>query len=468
MEQSDLQYNLKNGWHRLPADEAHAVEQYALGYCHFLSKGKTERECHDLAVAELLAAGAVEMQPGKQYPPGTLVYRSWKGKALFAAQIGTGPLEAGSLILGAHIDSPRLDTKPVPLYEDGELALLDTHYYGGIRKYQWVSLPLAIHGTLIKRSGEKVSVVIGEDKTDPVFTVTDLLPHLAKEQIKKTLDEGINGEGLNLLIGSKPLAESDDPKAPKTLVKQALLQLLSDKYGLTEEDLISAELEIVPAGPARELGLDRSMILGYGQDDRICAWAALQALLDAGEAGKKSRILLLADKEEIGSTGATGMDSLFFENSMAELIAAAGQGESHLTLRRALAAARMISADVSVAMDPNYPEVNSPNNTGRLNYGVVISKYTGARGKVGASEGSAEFMAELRRIFDAGDVFWQTGELGKVDLGGGGTIAKFLARYGMDVLDCGPGLLSMHGPWEVASKLDAYQTWKAYRAFLQS
>lgn len=463
-----IHLDLKNGWHRLPGDETHAVEQYALGYCYFISQGKTERECHDLALAELQSAGAVELEPDKQYPPGTLLYRSWKRKALFAARIGSTPLEDGALILGAHIDSPRLDAKPVPLYEDGELALLDTHYYGGIRKYQWVSLPLAIHGTIINRNGESVSVSVGEDKTDPVFVITDLLPHLAKEQNKKNFNEGITGEGLNLLLGSKPLPESDDKDAPKTRVKQAVLQMLHTKYGMTEEDLISAELEIVPAGPARELGVDRSMILGYGQDDRVCAWAALQALLEADKTPQQTQILLLADKEEIGSTGATGMDSTFFENSVAELIAAAGQGESHLTLRRALANSRMISADVSVAMDPNYPDVNSPNNTGRLNYGVIISKYTGARGKVGASEGSAEFLAGLRRTFDSNGVFWQVGELGKVDLGGGGTIAKFLARYGMDVLDCGPGVLSMHGPWETVSKLDAYMTWKAYHAFLNS
>ncbi len=460
--------DLKNGWDLLKDKEKKAVDEYCTGYIDFLSQAKTEREAHDLVVKELQATGAVELSSADKFAPGTLVYRSWKGKTLFAALIGETPLTEGCKIVGAHLDSPRLDAKPVPIYEDSELALLDTHYYGGIRKYQWVSLPLALHGVVIKESGEKVAVVIGEDDSDPVFVITDLLPHLAKDQNKKTLAEGITGEGLNVLIGSKPIAKSDDKDAPKDRVKQALLNLFNNKYGITEEDFISAELEIVPAGVARELGFDRSMILGYGQDDRVCSWAGLQAIIKIKGTPKKTSVLLLADKEEIGSTGATGMDSTFFENSLAELLVKTGNGESNLLVRRALENSSMLSADVNMAMDPNYPEVNSPNNTGRLNYGLIIGKYTGVRGKAGGSEGSAEFMAELRKTFNSKGVIWQSGELGKVDLGGGGTIAKFLARYGMDVLDCGPGVLSMHGPWEVVSKLDAYFSFKGYKVFLES
>ena len=457
----------KNGWLRIDENEINNLEAFAKDYIPFLSTSKTEREFHDNAIACLKKAGFAALKPGERLQPGARVYRSHKGKALFAAIIGSEPLSEGCRILGAHIDSPRLDAKPNPLYEEEELAMLDTHYYGGIRKYQWVSLPLAIHGVVVKDSGEKITVSIGEEPGDPVFVITDLLPHLAKEQIKKTLDEGITGEGLNVLLGSRPVpGTKDSGEKEKKPVRTALLNILKEKYGITEEDLSSAELEIVPAGSARELGLDRSMILGYGHDDRCCSYCCLRALTDGPAAPEKTAVLLLADKEEIGSTGATGMDSTFLENSLAELAYAASEAPSWMNLRRTLENSKALSADVSVCRDPNYPEVNSPNNTGQMNYGMVISKYTGSRGKYATSEGSAEFMADLRKIFNTNDILWQVGELGKVDLGGGGTIAKFLARYGMDVMDCGPAVLSMHGPWEAISKLDLYMSYKGYREFL--
>ncbi|OPZ24072.1 MAG: putative M18 family aminopeptidase 1 [Lentisphaerae bacterium ADurb.BinA184] len=378
--------------------------------------------------------------------------------------VGRRPLADGLHIVGGHIDAPRLDAKPVPLYEDGEMAWLDMHYYGGIKKYQWVTLPLALHGVVVKPDGTTVRVVVGEDDSDPVLVITDLLPHLGKDQAKKTLDEGIAGEGLNVLVGSLPAAGKDSKEAVKT----NLLRLLKDTYGITEQDFVSADLEVVPAGRARELGLDRSLLLGYGHDDRICAYAALRALLDLKRTPEYTSVVVLCDKEEIGSVGATGMESAFFENSVAELLARCGEEHPELVLRRCLERSRMLSADVNAVHDPNYGEVSAPNgNMAQINRGIVLSKYTGARGKSHSSEASAEFMALIRRVFDGAGVLWQPGELGKVDQGGGGTIAMFLARYGMDVLDCGTGLLSMHAPWEVASKLDAYMTYKGYKAFLE-
>lgn len=457
----------ENGYTNLKKGEERKLEAYCQEYINFLSAAKTEREAHDLAVAEAEAKGFQNLDAlqaeGKPLEPGTKVYRSCRGKTLFLAVIGKHALADGLHIVGGHTDSPRLDAKPNPLYEDGEIALLDTHYYGGIKKYQWVALPLALHGVVAKPGGETVSVSIGEDPADPVFVITDLLPHLGKDQAEKKLSEGISGEGLNVLLGSRPASDAD--KEVKDKVKYQILSLLNARYGITEEDFASAELEIVPAGPARELGLDRSMILGYGHDDRICAYAGLRGLLDLDGVPDYTGIVLLCDKEEIGSVGATGMDSVFFENSVAELLALADTAQPELVLRRCLERSRMLSADVNVLHDPNYPDVSSPNNAAKLNRGVVIAKYTGARGKSGSSDASAEFMAEIRRVFDAAGVAWQMGELGKVDQGGGGTIAMFLARYGMDVVDCGVGLFSMHAPWEVAGKLDTYMMYKAYRAF---
>lgn len=462
----DLTWKRECGWGRLTRADRRALTGYTAAYREFLSAAKTEREAHDLALAAAREAGFHDLmaRPARAAAlrPGDKVYRSCRGKTLFLAVLGRRPLADGVHIVGGHTDAPRLDAKPNPLYEDGGLGFLDTHYYGGIKKYQWVTLPLALHGRIVRQNGEGIDVVVGEDPADPVLVITDLLPHLGAEQAKLTLAEGIKGEGLNVLLGSEPVAD----KKAKDKVKARLLALLWERYRVSEEDLASAELEIVPAGPARDLGLDRSMLLGYGHDDRVCAYAALRAILDLGTVPEYTSVVLLCDKEEIGSVGATGMESAFFENSMAELLGCCPGGLSDLGLRRCLERSRMISADVNAVHDPNYPDVSSPNNMAWLNAGVVVSKYTGARGKSGSSDASAEFMAEIRRVFNAAGVIWQTGELGKVDAGGGGTIAMFLARYGMDVVDCGVGLLSMHGPWEVAGKLDVYMAYKGYRAFL--
>jgi aspartyl aminopeptidase len=457
-----------NAYVSLKKTEEKKLEIYCRQYMDFLSEAKTERMAHDMAVAEAEAKGFRDMSQiqaaGETLSPGDRVYRSCRGKTLFLAVVGSKPLSAGLHLVGGHTDAPRLDAKPNPIYEDSELVLLDTHYYGGIKKYQWVAMPLALHGVVVKPSGETVSVSIGEDPSDPVLVITDLLPHLGKDQAEKKLSEGISGEGLNVLLGSRPDKDAGDDVKEK--VKANILGILNKKYGITEADFASAELELVPAGPARELGLDRSMILGYGHDDRICAYAALRGLLDLDKTPEYTAGVLLCDKEEIGSVGATGMDSTFFENSVAELMALTEGAYDGLALRRSLERSRMLSADVNVLHDPNYPDVSSPNNAAKMNHGVAIAKYTGARGKGGSSDASAEFMAEIRRVFDAAGVAWQMAELGKVDQGGGGTIAMFLARYGMDVVDCGVGVLSMHAPWEVASKLDTYMTYKAYRAFL--
>jgi aspartyl aminopeptidase len=394
------------------------------------------------------------------------VYRGCRGKTLLAAVIGRRGLDQGLHIVGGHTDAPRLDAKPVPLYQDGGVALLDTHYYGGVKKYQWVAMPLALHGVVVRQDGTRIVICVGEDPADPVLTITDLLPHLGKDQAAKPMAEGITGEGLNVLAGSFPAEGKDDDSEMKDKVKLNLLRLLQKRYGITEEDLASAELELVPAGPARDCGLDRSMILGYGHDDRVCAYAGLRALFDLGGTPEHTAMVLLCDKEEIGSVGATGMDSRFLENTVAEMVALSAPAGGELAVRRCLERSRMLSADVNALHDPNYPDVSSPNNMAMINAGVVVAKYTGSRGKSGSSDASAEFMAEIRRVFNEGGVVWQAGELGKVDVGGGGTIALFLARYGMDVVDCGVGLFSMHAPWEVAGKLDAYMAYKGYRAFL--
>ena len=461
-------FERENGWKKVSDEDMSAVEAYAKDYIGFLSTAKTEREAHDIVLAGAVEKGYRNLDEiiskSGTLKAGDTVYRSYMGRTLFLAKIGTRPVTDGVRIVGGHIDAPRLDLKQIPLYEDSELAFFDTHYYGGIKKYQWVAMPLALHGVIVKQNGEKVAFSIGEDDSDPVFTITDLLPHLGKEQAKKSLEEGISGEGLNILIGSRP----ESAEAGKGKVKDSILNLLHAKYGINEEDLQSADIEVVPAGRARELGLDRSMILGYGQDDRICAYPAYRALVDMKETPAITSVALLCDKEEIGSTGATGMESFFVENTIAEIIALCEKEYSDLKTRRCLEKSWMISADVNTVHDPNYPDVSSPNgNMAALNCGVVISKYTGSRGKSGASEASAEFMAEIRRIFNGAGVLWQSAELGKVDAGGGGTIALFMARYGMNVIDCGPGLLSMHAPWEVSSKLDAYMAYKAYMAFFK-
>lgn len=458
----------ENGWKAVSDEDRQRLEAYCTDYLEFVSTAKTEREAHDIAVASARQAGFRDIAgidaAASTLQPGDKVYRSCRGKTLLLAHIGTRPLTDGVHVVGGHTDAPRLDGKPKPLYEDSELVLLDTHYYGGIKKYQWVTMPLAIHGTVVRRDGSKVRIVIGEDERDPVFVVTDLLPHLGREQAKKSMAEGIPGENLNVLLGSMPRNDA----VGKQAVKENILAILHESYGIDEEDLASAELEIVPAGRARELGLDRSMLLSYAHDDRVCAYAALRAILDVEATPDFTGIVLLCDKEEIGSVGATGMESVFFENSMAELLARTDGSDGGLALRRCLEKSRMLSADVSAVHDPNYPDVSAPNdNMAKMNCGMVVHKYGGSRGKSHSSEADAEFMALVRSIFAQNGVVWQTGELGKVDLGGGGTIAMFLAKYGMDVVDAGVGLLSMHAPWEVAGKLDTYMAYKGYKAFLE-
>ena len=467
MKNKTLTYTRSNGYQKLAPAELKKLEALASLYRSFLGKAKTERLAHDAALKALKEAGFQDLDAlvrGKAaLKPGDKVYRSSSGKTLLAAVIGRRPLEEGLHIVGSHMDSPRLDVKPNPLYESGEMALLDTHYYGGIKKYQWVAMPLALHGVFIKKDGRKVSVSIGEDANDPVFCITDLLPHLGQDQMRKTMADGIEGENLDVLAGSIP---SKSAKA-KEKIKQRMLEILHERYGVTEEDFLSAELEFVPAGAPREGGLDRSLIIGYGQDDRACAFTALQALLDVAQTPDYTACVLLVDKEEIGSYGATGMESRFFENSIAEMLGLCRAAYSELTLKRALSRSWMLSADVNSAFDPLYPAVSEKKNAALLNHGTCLTKYTGSRGKSGGSDAGAEFLAEIRRIFAANHVTWQAGELGKVDQGGGGTIAWLMARYGMEVVDCGAPLLSMHAPWEVSGKFDVYMTYKGYLAFLK-
>jgi len=464
--EKELGWKRESGWGRISLAERRRLHAYCADYRGFLSAAKTEREAHDLALDLARRAGYRDLTALPDTPgtlgPGAKVYQSCRGRTLLLATVGRRPLTEGLHIVGGHTDAPRLDAKPNPLYEDGGMVLLDTHYYGGIKKYQWVTMPLAIHGVAVRQDGTRVNIVIGENQDDPVFVITDLLPHLGKEQDKLNLAEGIKGEGLNVLLGSVPVSDRN----AKEKVKLHLLRELWNRFRIKEEDLASADLEVVPAGPARELGIDRSMLLGYGHDDRVCAYAALRALLDAKGVPEFTSAVLLCDKEEVGSVGATGMESTFFERTVAELMQRCDRDYTEIRLRRGLARSRMISADVNAVHDPNYPDVSSPNNMAYLNAGVVVSKYTGGRGKSGSSEASAEFMAEIRRVFNENRVIWQTGELGKVDAGGGSTIAAFLAHYGMDVVDCGVGLLSMHAPWEVAGKLDIYMAYRGYQAFL--
>ncbi len=446
------------------------LESVAADYRQFLSVGKTERECVKEIVRQAEAAGyrnlADLVDEGVQLQAGDKVYAVCMKKAVALFRIGRlGPAD-GMQILGAHIDSPRLDIKQNPLFEDGELAFLDTHYYGGIKKYQWVAVPLALHGTVVKKDGTVVDIVIGEDAADPVFCVTDLLIHLAQDQLEKKGARVVEGEDLNILIGNSPLVSADKEAAKKNPVLANMLHILQQKYGLEEEDLLSAELEAVPAGPAREAGLDASMILGYGQDDRSCAYTSLRAMLEVEDA-ERTACCLLVDKEEIGSVGATGMESRFFENTVAELLALCGE-YSELTLRRALAKSRMLSSDVSSAYDPAYAAAFEKKNVAYLSHGLVFNKFTGARGKSGSNDANAEYLAYLRRVMDEAEVRFQTAELGRVDLGGGGTIAYILALYGMEVIDSGVPVLSMHAPWEVTSKADIYEAYRGYKAFLRA
>lgn len=446
-------------------DDKVKLEVLNKDYINFLSTCKTERESVSYAIDAAKKVGYKNLEEiiksGQSLQVGDKVYYSFMKKSIVLFQIGTEPIERGLKILGAHVDTCRLDVKQNPLYENGGLAYLDTHYYGGIKKYQWVTLPLAMHGVVVKKSGEVLQITIGEDENDPVFCVTDLLIHLSQEQMKKDATKVITGENLDILVGNYPLKEND-----KESVKAGILKLLKDKYQIEEEDFMSAELALVPAGRARELGFDKSMILGYGQDDRVCAYTALVAMLEIAEKNiAKTACCLLVDKEEIGSYGATGMKSKFFENALAEVMNACGQ-YSEIKLRRALQNSFMLSSDVSSAYDALYASSYDKKNVAYLGKGMVFNKFTGSRGKSGASEANAEYVGRLREILDKNNVAYQFSELGKVDLGGGGTIAHIMAVYGMEVIDSGVAVLSMHAPWEATSKIDVYETKKGYAAFL--
>ena len=459
-----LKLERKNIWETTSSETKDAIFSFSEGYKTFLNKGKTERECVAYSVELLRKNGFVPLDEKEKLTPGDRVYVVNRGKTVLAAVIGSASVCKGAQLVAAHIDSPRLDLKPLPIYEDQELCLLKTHYYGGIKKYQWTSIPLSLHGVVCKTDGTSVEIVIGEDQNDPIFTVTDLLPHLAREQADKKLGQAIAGEALNILFGSIP-AESEESEK----VKDAILQIIFDKYGITESDFASAEIEAVPAFPAQDLGLDRSMVGGYGQDDRICSYAALTALFDVADIPDKTVICLLADKEEIGSAGNTGLRSRFFENCIAELCAKTEAAPyNDLMLRKALRATKCISADVGAAVDPTYAEVSERKNAAFLNHGVFLMKYTGSGGKSGSSDANAEFVAEVRAAFEKENVAWQTGELGKVDIGGGGTVAQYLAALDIDVIDCGTPILSMHAPFEVSSKADLYMTYRAYSAFYKA
>lgn len=465
----------KNTWETYTTKQLEEVDLFAKEYMHFLDAGKTERECVDTIVNIIEKEGYRELQSlikaGETLKKGDKVYAVWMNKSVVMFRMGERPITDGMNILGAHIDSPRLDVKQNPLYEDGGFAYLDTHYYGGVKKYQWVTLPLALHGVMVKKDGTTVEINIGENEDDPVFFISDLLIHLAQEQLEKKAAKVIEGEALDLIIGSKPilLGEETDGAEPaekaKEAVKQGILDILKKTYGVEEEDFLSAELEIVPAGRAREAGLDRSMILAYGQDDRVCAFSSLKAMLEV-EASERCACCLLVDKEEIGSVGATGMQSRFFENMVAEVMNLTGE-YSELNVRRALAASCMLSSDVSSAYDPGYASCFDKKNAAYLGGGMVFMKFTGARGKSGSNDANAEYLAHIRRILEEEQVNFQTAELGKVDLGGGGTIAYILALYGMNVIDCGVAVLNMHAPWEATSKADVYETKRGYVAFLK-
>ena len=455
----------ENAWKKY-ADKK-PVFDFCEGYKEFMSLCKTERECTDEIIKQAKKAGFKNLdtviEKGETLKKGDKVYANNMGKALALFVIGEKPIQEGMRILGAHIDSPRLDLKQNPLYEEAEQALLDTHYYGGVKKYQWVTLPMALHGVVVKEDGTKVNVVIGESKDDPVVGISDLLIHLSAKQMQKKATEVIEGENLDILIGSRPLKDLEDDKK-KEAVKQNVLNILKEKYDMEEEDFLSAELEIVPAGRARECGLDRSMIAAYGQDDRVCAYTSLLAMLGM-DTPKHTSCCLFTDKEEIGSVGATGMQSRFFENAVAELLDAMGC-YSDLRLRRTLKNSSMLSSDVSAGYDPAYGEAFEKKNAAYLGRGIVLNKFTGARGKSGSNDANAEYVARVRNIFDSHEVAFQTAELGKVDVGGGGTIAYIAALYGMEVIDSGVAVLSMHAPWEVTSKADIYEAKKAYKAFL--
>ena len=469
----------KNTWELYDKKQLKELEKINKEYRYFLDNGKTERECIDVIVNTIEAAGYRELEAlvsnGETLKEGDKVYSVCMNKSVAMYKIGKKPISEGMNILGAHIDSPRLDVKQNPLYEDNGFAYLDTHYYGGVKKYQWVTLPLAIHGVVVKKDGTTVEVNIGEEEDDPVFFISDLLIHLAGEQLEKKAAKVIEGEALDIIVGNKPLlidkTKEEDKNADgkkekvKEAVKAGVLDILKETYDFEEEDFLSAELEVVPAGKAREAGFDRSMILAYGQDDRVCAYTSLQAMLDVKKCDK-TICCILVDKEEIGSVGATGMQSRFFENSVAEVMNLLGE-YSELNLRRALSRSNMLSSDVSAGFDPSYGSYFEKKNAAYLGGGMVFNKFTGARGKSGSNDANAEYIAHIRNIFEKKKINFQTAELGKVDVGGGGTIAYILALYGMNVIDSGVAVLNMHAPWEATSKADVYETYRGYKAFLE-
>ncbi|MBR3296847.1 MAG: aminopeptidase [Firmicutes bacterium] len=458
----------KSAWEKYKAKDLKELDRVSEGYKEFLDSCKTERECVKKTIEMAEAAGYKDLDKvlAKRAPKeGDKLYTVCMGKTLALFRIGSEDLENGMNILGAHIDSPRLDVKQNPLYESDGFAYLDTHYYGGIKKYQWITQPMAIHGTVAKKDGSTVDVCVGEDPADPVFCFTDLLIHLSAERQQKKASEVITGEGLDLLIGNMPLAKTKLAKGEKEAVKANILAFLKDKYGMEEADLLSAELEIVPAGKARDCGFDRSMVLAYGQDDRVCAYTSVLAMLEENAKIGKTSCCLIVDKEEIGSVGATGMTSFFFENTVAKFMTALGR-DSFAATRRCLANSSMLSSDVSAGYDPLYAEAYDKRNAAFISCGVAFNKFTGARGKSGSNDANAEYVAKVRRIMDDADVSFQFCELGKVDVGGGGTIAYIMAKYCMDVIDSGVAVLSMHAPYEVTSKADIYEAYKGYRAFL--
>ncbi len=455
-----MKYELKNGWTKDIDKEI--VFKFAEGYKDFLNNAKTERESIAEAVKLLEDCGFREISNYDALKEGDKVYTVNKQKALIAAVIGSQPMTDGLNIVGAHVDAPRLDLKPNPLYEDGEMAFFKTHYYGGVKKYQWTAIPLAIHGSVIKADGNRIDIKIGDEGDDVTFVITDLLPHLAKEQMAKTPATVIEGENLNILLGSMPLDGEE-----KDAVKANILTLLNEKYGIVEEDFLSAELEVVPAAKAKDVGFDRSLIGSYAHDDRVCAYPSLMAIITT-EACDKTAVCLLTDKEEVGSMGNTGARSEFMKLAFLEMLEKTGQTATELNLLRTLDRSYCLSADVNAGFDPNYPGPYEKQNCAKVGYGVALAKYTGAGGKSGSSDASAELMGKIRRLFNENDVLWHVGELGKVDAGGGGTIAQYVANYGVETVDCGVPVLSMHAPYEVVSKLDVYMTYKAFHTFFNN
>jgi aspartyl aminopeptidase len=453
-----LGYKNVDAWTKISSEEREKVFEFAEGYKEFMAECKTERETAEKIIKIAEEHGFIDIEKATNLKPGSKVYYNNKGKSVVLAVIGKESMQKGIKAVASHIDSPRIDLKPNPLYEEGGLALFKTHYYGGIKKYQWVTIPLALHGVIVKSNGEKINIVVGEDENDPVLYITDLLPHLGKDQMEKKASEVVTGEALNAVVGSIPLSE-------EVSVKPSILKYLNEKYGIVEEDLLSAELELVPAYKPRDVGFDRSMIAAYGQDDRVSAYTSLKAILEIG-VPERTAVAIFADKEEVGSMGNTGLQSRFFENAIAEILEKY-EGSTDIKLRRLMANSEMLSADVNAAFDPTYAEVSEKQNTAYFGKGVCITKYTGVRGKAGSNDANAEFVGKVRRLFNENGVIWQMGELGKVDMGGGGTVAQYAANYGMEVLDCGVALLSMHAPYELSSKVDVYMAYKAYKVFME-